>query len=54
MSNRPCASEQMEFSETGLTEDPKKINVPTSILHGDDDQIVPIAPQPIAHLKICI
>jgi non-heme chloroperoxidase len=31
------------FSETDLTEDLKKINVPTLILHGDDDQIVPIA-----------
>jgi non-heme chloroperoxidase len=31
------------FSETDLTEDLKKIDVPTLILHGDDDQIVPIA-----------
>jgi len=31
------------FSETDFTEDLKKINVPTLILHGDDDQIVPIA-----------
>jgi non-heme chloroperoxidase len=30
------------FSETDLTEDVKKIDVPTLILHGDDDQIVPI------------
>jgi non-heme chloroperoxidase len=30
------------FSETDFTEDLKKINVPTLILHGDDDQIVPI------------
>ena len=30
------------FSETDLTEDLKKINVPTLIIHGDDDQIVPI------------
>ncbi len=30
------------FSETDLTEDLKKITVPTLILHGDDDQIVPI------------
>src|SRR5438309_3684782 len=30
------------FSETDLTEDLKKIDVPTLILHGDDDQIVPI------------
>lgn len=31
------------FSETDLTEDLKKIDVPTLVLHGDDDQIVPIA-----------
>jgi non-heme chloroperoxidase len=30
------------FSETDLTEDLKKIDVPTLILHGDDDQIVPM------------
>jgi non-heme chloroperoxidase len=30
------------FSETDHTEDLKKIDVPTLILHGDDDQIVPI------------
>lgn len=30
------------FSETDFTEDLKKINVPTLIIHGDDDQIVPI------------
>lgn len=30
------------FSETDLTEDLKKFDVPTLVLHGDDDQIVPI------------
>src|SRR5206468_12710767 len=30
------------FSETDQTEDLKKFDVPTLILHGDDDQIVPI------------
>jgi non-heme chloroperoxidase len=30
------------FSETDLTEDLKKFDVPTLIVHGDDDQIVPI------------
>ncbi|MEU6277167.1 alpha/beta hydrolase [Streptomyces populi] len=30
------------FSETDLTEDLKKIDVPTLIVHGDDDQIVPV------------
>ena len=32
-----------QFSETDFTEDLGKINVPTLILHGDDDQIVPIS-----------
>jgi non-heme chloroperoxidase len=31
------------FSETDFTEDLKKIDVPTLIMHGDDDQIVPFA-----------
>lgn len=31
------------FSETDLTEDLKKIDVPTLVVHGDDDQIVPFA-----------
>jgi len=31
------------FSETDFTEDLKKFDVPTLILHGEDDQIVPIA-----------
>jgi len=31
------------FSETDFTEDLKRIDAPTLILHGDDDQIVPIA-----------
>ena len=31
------------FSETDFTDDLKAIDVPTLILHGDDDQIVPIA-----------
>jgi non-heme chloroperoxidase len=30
------------FSETDFTDDLKKFNVPTLIIHGDDDQIVPI------------
>jgi non-heme chloroperoxidase len=30
------------FSETDFTEDLKKIDVPSLVLHGDDDQIVPI------------
>lgn len=31
------------FSETDLTEDLKKIDIPVLLMHGDDDQIVPIA-----------
>jgi non-heme chloroperoxidase len=31
------------FSETDMTEDLKKIDVPALLIHGDDDQIVPIA-----------
>src|SRR6185369_4581125 len=31
------------FSETDFTEDLRIINVPTLVMHGDDDQIVPIA-----------
>jgi non-heme chloroperoxidase len=31
------------FSETDFTEDLKKFDVPTLIVHGDDDQVVPIA-----------
>jgi non-heme chloroperoxidase len=40
------------FSETDLTEDLKKIDVPTLIMHGDDDQIVPIADSAILSSKI--
>ena len=40
------------FSETDQTEDLKKIDVPTLILHGDDDQIVPIANSAMLSAKI--
>ena len=40
------------FSETDLTEDLKKIDVPTLILHGDDDQIVPIGASALLTVKI--
>ncbi|HUJ09863.1 MAG TPA: alpha/beta hydrolase [Verrucomicrobiae bacterium] len=40
------------FSETDFTEDLKKFNVPTLILHGDDDQIVPIADSALLSAKI--
>jgi non-heme chloroperoxidase len=40
------------FSETDFTEDLKKFDVPTLILHGDDDQIVPIGAAAIAAAKL--
>jgi non-heme chloroperoxidase len=40
------------FSETDFTEDLKKIDVPTLILHGDDDQIVPIADSAMLSAKL--
>ena len=40
------------FSETDLTEDLKKIDVPTLIAHGDDDQIVPIGAAALKSSKI--
>lgn len=40
------------FSETDLTEDLKRIDVPTLIVHGDDDQIVPIAASALLSSKI--
>jgi non-heme chloroperoxidase len=40
------------FSETDTTEDLKKIDVPTLIIHGDDDQIVPIAAAALLSSKL--
>ena len=40
------------FSETDLTEDLKKFDVPTLVLHGDDDQIVPIGASALLSSKI--
>jgi non-heme chloroperoxidase len=40
------------FSETDLTEDLKKFDVPTLIIHGDDDQIVPIGASAMLSSKI--
>ena len=40
------------FSETDFTEDLKKFDVPTLILHGDDDQIVPIGASALLSSKI--
>jgi non-heme chloroperoxidase len=40
------------FSETDQTDDLKKFDVPTLILHGDDDQIVPIADSALLSAKL--
>ena len=40
------------FSETDFTEDLKKFDVPTLILHGDDDQIVPIGAAALQSSKL--
>jgi len=40
------------FSETDLTEDLKKMDIPTLFLHGDDDQIVPIADSAMLAVKL--
>jgi non-heme chloroperoxidase len=40
------------FSETDFTEDLKKFDVPTLIIHGDDDQIVPIGAAALLSSKI--
>jgi non-heme chloroperoxidase len=40
------------FSETDFTEDLKKFDVPTLILHGDDDQIVPIGAAALQSAKL--
>jgi non-heme chloroperoxidase len=40
------------FSETDFTEDLKKIEIPVQVMHGDDDQIVPIAAAGLLSAKI--
>lgn len=40
------------FSETDFTKDLKKFDVPTLIMHGDDDQIVPIGASALLSAKI--
>ena len=40
------------FSETDFTEDLKAIDVPTLVMHGDDDQIVPIADSALLSAKL--
>ena len=40
------------FSETDFTDDLKTITVPTLVMHGDDDQIVPIADSALLAVKL--
>jgi len=40
------------FSETDFTEDLKTIDVPTLVMHGDDDQVVPIADSALLSAKL--
>lgn len=40
------------FSETDFTEDLRKFNIPTLFIHGDDDQIVPIADSALLAAKL--
>lgn len=40
------------FSETDFTEDLKRIDIPTLVLHGDDDQIVPIQAAALQSAKL--
>jgi len=40
------------FSETDFTEDLKKIDVPVLVMHGDDDQIVPISDAALLSIKL--
>ena len=40
------------FSETDFTEDLKIFDVPTLVMHGDDDQIVPIADSALLSAKL--
>ena len=40
------------FSETDFTEDLKKFHIPTLIMHGDDDQVVPIAGSALLSSKL--
>lgn len=40
------------FSETDFTEDLKAIDVPVLVMHGDDDQIVPIADSALLSVKL--
>src|SRR6516164_2604066 len=49
---KACYDTIKAFSETDFTEDLKKFDVPTLILHGDDDQIVPIGASALLSSRI--
>jgi non-heme chloroperoxidase len=51
-SHKACFDCIKQFSETDFTEDLKKFDVPTLILHGDDDQIVPIGASALLSSKL--
>jgi non-heme chloroperoxidase len=51
-SHKACFDCVKQFSETDFTEDLKKFDVPTLILHGDDDQIVPIGASALLSSKL--
>ena len=51
-SHKACYDCIKAFSQTDFTEDLKKFDVPTLILHGDDDQIVPIVAAAMLSSKI--
>ena len=40
------------FSETDLTEDLKAVDIPVLVMHGKDDQIVPIANAALKSIKL--
>lgn len=40
------------FSETDFTEDLKKINIPVLVMHGQDDQVVPVADSALKSVKL--
>ena len=40
------------FSETDFTEDLKKIDVPVLVMHGEDDQIVPVGNSALKAIKL--
>ena len=50
--HKACIDCIKAFSETDFTEDLKKFDVSTLILHGDDDQIVPIGASALLSSKL--